>query len=126
MSLNNEVELDNLFARYHPQYVFHFAALPRIKFSFDHPKESYEANVIATKLLGIAAAKHNVQLFVFSSSSSVYGQQEGGFMIEDMSLNPLSPYAEQKLEAEQLLKDIFSQSLSKLLILRFWMRMILL
>ena len=120
MSLNNEVELDNLFARYHPQYVFHFAALPRIKFSFDHPKESYEANVIATKLLGIAAAKHNVQLFVFSSSSSVYGQQEGGFMTEDMSLNPLSPYAEQKLEAEQLLKDIFSQSLSKLLILRFF------
>ncbi len=120
MSLNNEVELDNLFAHYHPQYVFHFAALPRIKFSFDHPKKSYEANVIATKLLGIAAAKHNVQLFVFSSSSSVYGQQEGCLMTEDMSLNPLSPYAEQKLEAELLLKDIFSQSLSKLLILRFF------
>lgn len=120
MSLNNEVELDNLFAHYHPQYVFHFAALPRIKFSFDHPKKSYEANVIATKLLGIAAAKHNVQLFVFSSSSSVYGQQEGCLMTEDMSLNPLSPYAEQKLEAEQILKDIFSQSLSKLLILRFF------
>lgn len=120
MSLNNEVELDNLFAHYHPQYVFHFAALPRIKFSFDHPKKSYEANVIATKLLGIAAAKHNVQLFVFSSSSSVYGQQEGGLMIEDMSLNPLSPYAKQKLEAEQVLKDIFSQSSSKLLILRFF------
>ena len=120
MSLNNEMELDNLFARNHPQYVFHFAALPRIKFSFDHPRESYEANVIATKLLGIAAAKHNVQLFVFSSSSSVYGQQEGCLMTEDMLLNPLSPYAEQKLKAEQLLKDIFSQSSSKLLILRFF------
>lgn len=120
MSLNNEVELDNLFAHIHPQYVFHFAALPRIKFSFDHPKESYEANVIATKLLGVAAVKYNVQLFVFSSSSSVYGQQKGCVMTEDLSLNPLSPYAEQKAEAEQLLKDIFSRSASKLLILRFF------
>ena len=120
MSLNDEMELDNLFAHIHPQYVFHLAALPRIKFSIDHPKESYEANVIATRLLGVAAAKNNVQLFVFSSSSSVYGQQNGNLMKEDLSLNPLSPYAEQKVEAEKLLQDIFTYSASKLLILRLF------
>ena len=37
-----------------------------------------------------------------------------------MSLNPLSPYAEQKVKAEQLLQDVFSHSASNLLVLRFF------
>ena len=120
LSLNDEPELENLFARLKPQYVFHFAALPRIKFSFDHPMESYEANVVATKILATIAAKNRVRLFVFSSSSSVYGQQDGILMNEDLLPNPLSPYAEQKLEAEHLLQTIFSGTSSNLLILRFF------
>ncbi|MBR2980365.1 MAG: NAD-dependent epimerase/dehydratase family protein [Myxococcaceae bacterium] len=120
LSINNEGELRRLFEVHPIDYVFHLAALPRIKYSFDYPNESYNANVIGTKIVGKIAADSNVKLFVFASSSSVYGECENVKMRESDVLHPMSPYAEQKAKAEELLQEIFKASNSCLLILRFF------
>ncbi len=80
--------------------VYHLAALPRVQFSIVNPEETHEVNVNGTlKLLEICKEK-NVKRFIFSSSSSVYGNQKKLPLREDMNPNPISPYALHKLVGE--------------------------
>ena len=120
ISVNDEDALQKVFKNNLFDYVFHFAALPRIKFSIDYPDKSYNANVVATKIIGNIAAISKVKLFVFASSSSVYGQSLNQKMAESDTIHPISPYAVQKAEAERMLQDILSFSETKLLILRLF------
>lgn len=119
-SVNDYKELKRIFEQCQPDYVFHFAALPRVKYSIDYPTESYQANVQATVVIAKVTAESHARLLVFASSSSVYGQCDGGKMVETDHLNPMSPYAEQKTQAESILKETLFQAECNLLILRLY------
>lgn len=82
-------------------YVFHLAALPRVQFSLEHPRETHEANVTGFLNVLIAAKEAGVKRVVFSSSSSVYGDQTVMPLVETMTPNPKSPYALHKYIGEQ-------------------------
>ncbi|MFA5129341.1 MAG: NAD-dependent epimerase/dehydratase family protein [Patescibacteria group bacterium] len=80
--------------------VFHFAALPRVPFSIEHPILSSKHNIFGTLHALVAARDAGVKRFVYSASSSAYGNQETLPLHPDMKPNPLSPYALQKLVGE--------------------------
>lgn len=80
--------------------VFHTAALARIARSIADPLRTHAVNVTGTLNVLKAAAEAGVGRVVFSSSSSVYGDQATLPLTEDMSPNPLNPYATQKLVGE--------------------------
>ncbi len=80
--------------------IFHLAALPRVTFSVEHPEETHQVNVTGTLQVLLAAKRHNVKRVVFSSSSSVYGDQETFPVYEDMTALPISPYALHKFIGE--------------------------
>lgn len=81
--------------------VFHVAALPRVPLSIENPLETHMVNVVGTINVLQAARRLGVRRVVYSGSSSVYGEQDRMPLKETMSPNPLSPYALQKLAAEQ-------------------------
>jgi UDP-N-acetylglucosamine/UDP-N-acetyl-alpha-D-glucosaminouronate 4-epimerase len=81
--------------------VFHVAAQPRIPLSLAKPVETHMTNVVGTLNALIAARDHKVRRFVFSGSSSVYGDQATIPLVETMTPNPLNPYALQKYVGEQ-------------------------
>ncbi len=81
--------------------VFHLAALPRIPRSIEDPVNTHRVNVDGTLHVLEAARRAGVSRVVYSSSSSVYGAQRTHLMYEDMTPEPLSPYALQKLIGEQ-------------------------
>lgn len=81
--------------------VFHTAALPRVPLSIENPLETHMVNVVGTINVLLAARDAGVRRVVFSGSSSVYGDQPSPRLNEEMRPNPLSPYALQKLAAEQ-------------------------
>lgn len=81
--------------------VFHLAALPRIPLSIAHPMETHMANAVGTLSALIATRDAGVRRFVFSGSSSVYGDQPQMPLVETMAPNPLNPYALQKYMGEQ-------------------------
>ncbi len=81
--------------------VFHTAALARVPLSIEKPLETHLANIDGTLNVLLAARKASVRRVVFSGSSSVYGEQPRLPLHEDMTPNPLSPYALQKLAGEQ-------------------------
>ncbi|MBI2034511.1 MAG: SDR family oxidoreductase [Candidatus Levybacteria bacterium] len=81
--------------------IFHLAALPRLQRSIAEPWQTHRVNVDGTLNLLLAAKKHKVKRFIFSSSSSVYGDQDRLPFTEDMKPNPLVPYSLQKLIGEE-------------------------
>jgi nucleoside-diphosphate-sugar epimerase len=80
--------------------VFHTAALARVPRSIEQPLETHAANVTGTLNLLKACADAGVRRVVYSSSSSVYGDQPTLPLTEDMPPNPLNPYACQKYMGE--------------------------
>lgn len=81
-------------------YILHAAALPRVQFSLENPRQTHESNVNGTFNVLEAARANGVKRVIFSSSSSVYGDQDTLPFTEDMRPNPKSPYALHKLTGE--------------------------
>jgi UDP-glucose 4-epimerase len=81
-------------------YVFHLAAIPSVPRSVKDPFSSNEANITGTLRVLIAAKHAGIKKVVFSSSSSVYGNTPTLPKIEDMPVNPMSPYAITKATGE--------------------------
>jgi nucleoside-diphosphate-sugar epimerase len=82
-------------------YVLHQAAIPSVPRSVAEPVFCHQANVDATLNLLVAARDAGVRRLVFAGSSSVYGNAAGLPTHEDRPLDPLTPYALQKLIGEQ-------------------------
>lgn len=80
--------------------VFHLAARSSVPRSVEQPRETNETNVNGTLNLLLAARDAGVRRFVYSSSSSAYGETPKLPKIETDAPAPISPYAVSKLAAE--------------------------
>ena len=90
--------------------VYHLAARARVQPSIEDPVSYDEVNVGGTVRLLKLCVDHNVSKFVFSSSSSVYGEPEYTPTDEQHPKNPLSPYAANKLIGEvycKMFSDVY-------------------
>jgi UDP-N-acetylglucosamine/UDP-N-acetyl-alpha-D-glucosaminouronate 4-epimerase len=82
-------------------YVLHQAAIPSVPRSVEDPITSNRANIDASLNLLVAARDAGVRRVVYAGSSSAYGNSPTMPKVETMPTAPLSPYALQKLVAEQ-------------------------
>jgi UDP-glucose 4-epimerase len=82
-------------------YVLHQAAIPSVPRSVKDPVTSNRANIDASVNVLVAARDAGVKRLVYAGSSSAYGDTPTLPKREDMATGPLSPYALQKLVAEQ-------------------------
>src|SRR5258706_16195662 len=82
-------------------YVLHQAAIPSVPRSVLDPVTSNRANVDASLNVLVAARDAGVKRLVYAGSSSAYGNTPTLPKVETMAPAPLSPYALQKLLAEQ-------------------------
>lgn len=87
--------------------VFHLAALVSVAQSIKKPDLCTQINTVGTKNLLENCRLNKVKTVIFSSSSAVYGNHEG-LCTEDTPTNPLSPYAQSKLDGEKLCKEFSS------------------
>jgi NAD dependent epimerase/dehydratase len=82
--------------------VLHLGALIPIPYSYRHPREFVETNVVGTLNLLEAARRTDISRLVQVSSSEVYGSAQTVPMPELHPLRPQSPYAATKVGADQL------------------------
>jgi nucleoside-diphosphate-sugar epimerase len=82
-------------------YVLHQAAIPSVPRSVQDPITSNRANIDASLNVLVAARDAGVRRVVYAGSSSAYGNTPTLPKVETMPTAPLSPYALQKLVAEQ-------------------------
>jgi UDP-glucuronate 4-epimerase len=83
--------------------VFHQAAQPGVRRSWDDFGSYATANITVTqRLLEAARGRAGIQRFVYASSSSVYGNAARAGSMETDRPRPFSPYGVTKLAAEHL------------------------
>ena len=82
--------------------VFHVASDARIQPAILNPKRSIENNVLGTLNMLELSRKNNVQKFVYSSTSSVYGKKSAIPNVETQPSDPLTPYSTAKVFGENL------------------------
>src|SRR5687767_4850537 len=82
-------------------FVLHQAAIPSVPSSVQDPITSNRANIDASLNVLVAARDAGVRRRVYAGSSSAYGDTPTLPKVETMGTAPLSPYALQKLVAEQ-------------------------
>lgn len=98
--------LQKLFLIYKIDIVIHLAAKAGVRSSFEQAESYFKVNTYGTRNIFEVSCKNGVRQFVYASSSSVYGEVQGEKAIEDVTpLNPLSPYAESKVEAEKFIQQ---------------------
>ncbi len=102
------------------ELVFHLAALPSVPRSVERPVESHRATASGTLSILAAAERAGVRRVVLASSSSVYGDTPTLPKREDMSPDPLSPYAAAKLAAELYCRSWAAHSRLETVALRFF------
>lgn len=85
-------------------FVIHMAAIPNVQQSIDNPLFTNKHNLQSTINLIDCCRNTNVKKIIFSSTSAIYGNSETIPNNENVVVNPLSPYALQKLISEQYLK----------------------
>src|SRR5271167_1030215 len=88
-------------------YVLHEAAIPSVPRSVVNPLESNRANADGTLNVLVAARDAKVKRVVYAASSSAYGDTPTLPKREDMSPNPISPYAVAKLASEYYMASFF-------------------
>jgi nucleoside-diphosphate-sugar epimerase len=81
-------------------YVIHFAARTSVPRSVADPLETNHVNIDGTLNVLVAARDAKLRRFVFSASSSAYGESAELPKIETMPSAPISPYGVTKLAGE--------------------------
>jgi UDP-glucuronate 4-epimerase len=101
--IRDQEAMDGLFAEHGFDAIIHLAAMAGVRASIEDPKLYLDVNLGGTLTLLEAAQRHGQPLFVFASTSSVYGRTEVIPFIEtDSADRPLAPYPASKRAAELL------------------------
>ena len=89
--------------------VFHVASKTRVQPSIKNPSLYHRVNVTGTVNMLVASVKAGVKRFIYSASSSAYGESDIMPLVETMSTNPMSPYGLSKLMGEEYCKLFTTQ-----------------
>ncbi len=100
------------------EIIFHLAALISIPYSYKSPQSYVSTNVNGTLNMLEAARENNVELFVQTSTSEVYGSSQFIPITENHPLHAQSPYAATKIASDQLAISYYNSFELPTLILR--------
>ncbi len=99
--------LNNIFDSFNPDIAIHTAGFTRPETCTEENKtDVYNTNVTATRVISQLCDKHNAKL-IFTSTDLVYDGTGSGMLKETDCVNPVSIYAETKLNAEGEIEKAF-------------------
>ena len=104
--IRNLEKLNQVFQEYKPDIVFHLAAQPLVRLSYENPIETYETNVIGTLKVLEASRKNNVKAIVNITSDKAYENKEWiwGYREND-PMGGYDPYSSSKGCADLLVNS---------------------
>ena len=101
--------LEKVFKENEIEAVIHFAGLKAVGESCQKPWEYYDNNITGTLVLVDVMRKNGCKKMVFSSSATVYGEENQVPFVETMKTGTTTnPYGTTKLYIENILKDIYN------------------
>ncbi len=103
--LLDRARLDEVFAKYQPAAVMHFAALSQVGEAMSEPGKYWTNNVTGSLSLIEAAVAAGCLNFVFSSTCATYGEHDNVVLDENTPQEPLNAYGASKRAIEDILRD---------------------
>jgi FlaA1/EpsC-like NDP-sugar epimerase len=104
-SIRDRNKLEQIFAEYRPEVVFHAAAHKHVPLMETSPEEAVKNNILGTKKLAETADKYSVRRFVLVST--------------DKAVNPTNVMGASKRAAEMVVQSISRTSKTKFMAVRF-------
>jgi nucleoside-diphosphate-sugar epimerase len=92
--------------------VLHLAAISNDPVGDLAPDTTFDINHRAAARLAQKAKEAGVARFIFSSSCSLYGEAGDDFLDEEAAFNPVTPYGESKVLAEQDMRELADDDFS--------------
>lgn len=108
--LLNKEAIESVFKENEIDAVIHFAGLKAVGESVLQPLRYYRTNLLSTIYLCEVMEQYNVPRLVFSSSATVYGNQETMPLTESLPTEATNPYGRTKLMIEEILKDVYASN----------------
>lgn len=87
--------------------VFHLGCLISVQYSFVHPREVFDTNVLGTYNVMQGCREAEVERVIHTSSSEVYGTAQEVPISEKHSLRGQSPYSASKIGADKLVESFY-------------------
>ncbi|MCX7101440.1 MAG: UDP-glucose 4-epimerase GalE [Methylobacter sp.] len=113
--------LREVFKQYVIDGVIHFAGLKAVGESMEQPLRYYDNNVSGSVILAEVMAEFGINMLVFSSSATVYGDPASLPIREDFPLGATNPYGGSKLMVEQIYTDLAqSDGVWRIALLRYF------
>ena len=100
--------------------VIHFAGLTRVDESIRHPDKYDYNNFEKSKIFFESCINNKIKNIIFSSTASVYGDNNSSYIKETENLNPMNPYAKSKLKIEEYLIQKAKEKKISYIILRYF------
>ncbi len=101
----DRARLDEVFAKWNPVAVMHFAALSQVGEAVLAPGRFWRVNVGGSLNVIEAAVASGCKNIIFSSTCAIYGDQDGVLLDEDSPQTPLNAYGASKRAIEDMLHD---------------------
>lgn len=89
------------------QLIFHLGALISIPYSYKHPLEVAETNLVGTLNILLACVEKNVTRLINTSTSEVYGTARAVPIDETHVLQGQSPYSASKIGADKMAESFY-------------------
>lgn len=118
--LLDRARLDEVFAKYQPAAVMHFAALSQVGESMAVPGKYWLNNVGGSLNLIEAAVAAECKHFVFSSTCATYGDQDNVVLDENSVQLPINAYGASKRAIEDMLRDFAASDGLQSVIFRYF------
>ncbi len=101
VDLSNKKKIENLFKKYKITEVINLAAQAGVRYSITNPEKYLKSNIIGFHNLISCSIKAKVKMFIYASTSSVYGKITKTPFNENLNCNnPIQLYAATKLTNE--------------------------
>jgi len=90
--------------------VIHLASIVGAQASSLNQKVTMEINYLATKNIAELCKLHDVNIFIFASTCSVYGASPNSLSDEGSTTCPVDFYGETKIRSEEAIRDLFPEA----------------
>lgn len=118
--LHDTEALSDVFRRYQPAGVLHFAAFAYVGESVEHPQKYFHNNLGGSLQLLRVMLEHGIPPIVFSSTCATYGVPLSLPITESSEQKPTNPYGLSKLMVEKVLHAYWEAYGLRTMILRYF------
>ena len=89
------------------EVILHLGSLIAIPYSYIHPRETIETNILGTLNVLMAAKENGIEKLIHTSTSEVYGTAQYVPIDEKHSLQGQSPYSASKIGADKIAESFY-------------------